>query len=277
MTQTGIAAELGRSVSELFRMLACLERRGYVARPSFGEGYVLTMRLHELANLYPPTRRLLDVALPAIRALAERTRQSCHLGVYSAGQLYVVAQVESPAPVGFSVRLATGFPLLGTASGRVLLAFQPGEVRRAWLGPAVDEHAPRLDTIQDLGFERIAGETFRGITDLSRPVLDQRGHALAALTVPYAEMSGAHASLDETAGLLAETAAAIGSASAPAAAGPGTKCTGPPGEVAAAAGGGMTGCGGAATGREAEDAAGRNGSGGAGCWRSGRKGSRAAS
>jgi DNA-binding IclR family transcriptional regulator len=209
MTQTGIAAELGRSVSELFRMLACLERRGYVARPSLGEGYVLTMRLHELANLYPPTRRLLDVALPAIRALAERTRQSCHLGVYSAGQLYVVAQVESPAPVGFSVRLATGFPLLGTASGRVLLAFQPGEVRRAWLGPAADEHAPRLDTIRDLGFERIAGETFRGITDLSRPVLDQRGHALAALTVPYAEMSGAHASLDETAGLLAETAAAI--------------------------------------------------------------------
>src|SRR3954453_18853050 len=143
MTQTGIAAELGRSVSELFRMLACLERRGYVARPSLGEGYLLTMRLHELANLYPPTRRLLDGALPAIRALAERTRQSCHLGVYSAGQRYAVAQVESPAPVGFSGRLATGFPLLGTASGRVLLAFQPGEVRRGGGGGAGGRRGPR--------------------------------------------------------------------------------------------------------------------------------------
>jgi DNA-binding IclR family transcriptional regulator len=198
ITQSQIAGELGRSVAELFRMLACLESRGYIARGPAGEGYTLTMRLHEIANTYPPTRRLLDLALPAMRALALRTRQSCHLGVYNQGRLYVVAQVESPEPVGFTVRLATGFSLLRTASGRVLLAFQPAPVQAAWLDamqppvdPALLAGLPaRLGRIRERGWERVEGETLRGITDLSRPILDPRGHALAALTVPSTEITG---------------------------------------------------------------------------------------
>ncbi len=65
ISQTVIAQRLARTTTELFRMLAVLERRGYVMRELDG-GYRLTLRLFELAHQHPPLKRLLTVALPAM-------------------------------------------------------------------------------------------------------------------------------------------------------------------------------------------------------------------
>jgi DNA-binding IclR family transcriptional regulator len=202
-------------VHKIFRVFACLESRGYIARPRPNDGYVLTMCRHELAHRHPPSERLLHAALPLMRGVAESARQSCHPGVYSQGQLHVIAQVESPTAVGFSVRLATGFPLLRTASGRVLLAFQPDEVHRrlrAAHEPAGEEEAQlqaRLAAIRAQSYERIANESLRGITDISYPILDRSGHTAAALTVPYVELLGGQPSLEATREALARAATAI--------------------------------------------------------------------
>ena len=65
LSQKQLAERLGRSVSEIFRMLVALERRGYVARdPKTGE-YTLTLKLFRIASQFPPTERLLQAALPS--------------------------------------------------------------------------------------------------------------------------------------------------------------------------------------------------------------------
>src|SRR2546422_6132602 len=40
-----IAGRLGRTVNEVFRMLVCLEERGYISRTGSDERYKLTLRL----------------------------------------------------------------------------------------------------------------------------------------------------------------------------------------------------------------------------------------
>src|SRR5579875_2127371 len=58
-----IAQRLERSSGELFRMLSCLQHRGYLHRGNGGDAYTLTTQLFELAHRHPPTRLLLDAAL----------------------------------------------------------------------------------------------------------------------------------------------------------------------------------------------------------------------
>ena len=48
MSRTEIAKGLGRAPTELFRMLTCLEQRGYVLRDQDSGKYRLSLRLYEM-------------------------------------------------------------------------------------------------------------------------------------------------------------------------------------------------------------------------------------
>ena len=85
-----IARALSRSVGEIFRMLAVLEMRGYIAQESASGRYVLTTLLFERANKLPNVRRLTSIAGPRMRALASEIRQSVHLGIVTNGEVLVV-------------------------------------------------------------------------------------------------------------------------------------------------------------------------------------------
>src|SRR5229473_2180737 len=72
ISQKHLAARVGRSVGEIFRMLGDLEQRGYVVRgPKTGE-YGLSLRLFQLATQHPPARRLQQAALPVMEELAAK-------------------------------------------------------------------------------------------------------------------------------------------------------------------------------------------------------------
>ena len=194
LTQSAIGAALDRSTNEIFRMLNCLERRGWIVRKRPDETYTLSLKLFHLANHHPPARRLLDIAIPHMRQMALSIQQSCHLGVYSDGALLVIAQAESPIPVGLSVRQGVRFPLIETSSGRVLLAFQRPEIQAQWLReagapqPGTIAHSKlmqRLLHCRHEAFETVSDETLDGVTDICFPVFDAAGDACAALAVPY--------------------------------------------------------------------------------------------
>jgi DNA-binding IclR family transcriptional regulator len=194
ISQTTIAQHLGRNTTELFRMLAVLERRGYVTREPDG-GYRLTLRLFELAHQHPPLKRLLTVALPAMQALALEARQSNHLVVHFARRILVVAQVDSPEPMGFAVRLGAHFPFRpDRASSRVLSAFQPEGMQHELIEELLANSARaitaakvrgELAEIAKNGMYMAPSDTTEGVTDLCAPVFDHSEGAVAALTLPY--------------------------------------------------------------------------------------------
>lgn len=141
-SQADLARDLGRSASEIFRMLNCLERRGYIVKDRASGRYRLTLRLYELAHTHTPVDQLLHAADGPMRDLARRVRESVHLCVLSDGKLLVLAQVESQNRTRVSVEIGGRFPVVLTASGRILLAHLPPEERTAFL--ARDEDWARL-------------------------------------------------------------------------------------------------------------------------------------
>ncbi len=191
MSLNRISATLGRTVSELFRMVQVLEHRGYLETAESG-GYVLSNRLFALGMARAPTKDLLDAALPAMRRLADAVGQSCHLAVASGDQIVVVARVETPGQVGFSVRVGHRREITASASGVVLYAFQSPEVRREWkqrLSPGADaadwkRFEASAEAAREAGFHRMESSSVEGVTDLSAPIVHQ-GFVTAALTIPF--------------------------------------------------------------------------------------------
>jgi DNA-binding IclR family transcriptional regulator len=199
VAQSQIAASLGRSVGEIFRVLQTLERRGYIVRDADSGLYLLSMRLLDLAGRQPPLRALALRAAGPMSRLSDATAQSCNLAVLDGVQVRVIAQQESPSDFGFLVRVGAAFPVDSTATGVVLLAFCHEDRRASILadlqrgGTDVEALAHRIHSAQSDGFAQNADARQPGILDLAFPVPDgvgagrdgANGAAVAALTVPY--------------------------------------------------------------------------------------------
>ncbi len=211
--QSETARRLGRSSGEIFRMLACLERRGYIDRSRGDERYRLTSKLFELAHYHPPTKKLLQTALPEMQRLAAKARQSCHLAVRHEDQILIVAQVDGPGFMGFSVRVGAQIPLLDACSGQLLLAMQDPTLARLWVPESglerFDSLADDFAKIKRDGYHHQSSQVTRGVVDLSRPVCDHTGQAIAALTVPCIDQIGDCPSHQDVLALLNESTAAV--------------------------------------------------------------------
>jgi len=188
-----LSAKLGRSVGEIYRMLTCLINRNYVANN--GETYALTTRLFELSHIHPPTERLLQECVPVMLELADRLDQSCHVTVYNRGKQVVLAKVDAPTGMGFSMRVGAEIGVTQSASGRVLLAFQDPDTMRMRLEESMEgtsrkevlEMGNLLREVARNGFASFESNQFRGLHAVSFPILNSQQQALASLTVPYLE------------------------------------------------------------------------------------------
>ena len=196
LTLNEIARVLGRTSSELFRMVNALSRRGYTIQRD-GDRYSLTLKLFELAHRHKPIKSLTAAAAPLMRELVNRTLQSCHLTVFHAGRVMVVAEIDSPERWAFGLKVGAEVGLTDTASGYVLLAFQDDAGRRSMLashqeveGELDVRQAQLLTVVRDVarkGYAQIQSRQIRGVTNIAFPVLDTAGHAMAVLNIPYIE------------------------------------------------------------------------------------------
>lgn len=193
LTKSDVARRLNRTVSEIFRMLLCLEARGYIARVDDNDRFRLTLKMFRMSLEYPPTKRLVSEALPMMQEVVHTIHQSCHLGVLEAGQVVIVGQADSPISPGFYVKAGAIVDLMHAATGHVILAHLPLDVREraieTWqqltqkrVPKDLNEH---LRKIEEQGYEERDSYEIRGVINVTYPILDERGNAVAALTVPY--------------------------------------------------------------------------------------------
>jgi DNA-binding IclR family transcriptional regulator len=217
LTTSQIAAELGRSVSELFRMVNALVHRGYVAAAESGDGFELTNKLFALGMARAPAKSLLEDALPEMRKLTRVIGQSCHLAVAHEEHMVVVARIEAPGNQGYSVRVGYRRLLIESTSGLVLYAFQPENIRAEWrarLASGVSQKAwkafeERAASARSHKYVKADSNVTRHILDLSAPIMSA-DEVAAALTCPYIETPTA-LSVRDTIAAIRQTAEAISS------------------------------------------------------------------
>jgi len=195
-TLNELSVKLGRTVSEIFRMVVTLERRGYV-QGDHNDRYTLTLKLFEMAHRQQPIRSLTAMALPLLRDLANVTRQSCHLSIYHSGRVAVIAQVDSPERWSFGLKVGAVMGLTDTSSGHVLLAFRDLAERERMLAAHTRVEGENdvepaallalLDEIRAAGHEIVPSRQMRGVTNVAFPLIGSSGDAVAAVNVPYLE------------------------------------------------------------------------------------------
>lgn len=217
MTTSQMAHTLGRSVSELFRMVLALEYRGYIAPNSEGrDGYVLTNKLFTLGISQGTVKTLLEASGPAMKELSRIIGQSCHLVVPSGDQIAVVARFESPMELGFSLRVGYRRPLIESNSGALLYGFAPPETKGEWLKKLsqgvhperIERFLSRALTAAEQGFIKLESDFAEGITDYCVPI-HGRGGAVAVLVVPYIGIKGQLWTSEQIVNHLMEAAAKV--------------------------------------------------------------------
>ena len=182
LTQAEIAQGINRTPSEIYRMLVCLEERGYIVRGANAGKYRLSLKMYSLSHSHTPFDELKRVAHYPMQMLSELTRQSCHLSILNNDQLLVIAQMRSPSAVSLSIEEGTHFPLSMTSSGLTMLSAFSKKDRadilsrdayyKNWSKAERDALNEEIDTIKRQGYRCANSKLTSGVTDIAVPVGD---------------------------------------------------------------------------------------------------------
>ncbi len=180
-------AELGRQLQlsrpTLYRLLATLEKSGFVR----AEGEPLRFRLGPaigpLAQVWSSNLNLPQIAAPILEELRRDAEETVALLVPRGDQRLCVA--ELPGPHGLTVVRGIGStaPLNRGASGKAILAYLPGmeNVHRR-------EFGKELQKIRRSGYALSRGELMPGVVALAAPFFDRSGAVAGSVAVFAAEV-----------------------------------------------------------------------------------------
>jgi DNA-binding IclR family transcriptional regulator len=190
LTQKEISTRLGRSVSELYRMLNLLVRRGYIT--NYDDKFSPSAKLFQLSQAHPPFQRLLTAAIPIMEELSRDVGFGCDLRVYNRGSQTILASVEAPSGMGFFIRPGAEIEIGPSASGRVIIAFQDAETMEIRLRESFPNASSQevklfrkdVHEVAVKGHAAIQSKQYSGLFAISFPVLDLSRHAVGAITVP---------------------------------------------------------------------------------------------
>ena len=188
LTISEIATGLGLSMSEIFRVIMVMERRGWLKRKA-GDRLRVSTKVLNLAFKATPAEELIQAAAPFMRELVQRVQQSCHLVIGNGETGLVVYRQQTPGPTVFAVRIGSEISLEDTCSGHVLLAFNGVVLDVVQVAAAQNGSiSTTLHRVRARGYEMMKSARTLGVTDMSYPIFDGQGHAVAALTIPFLQL-----------------------------------------------------------------------------------------
>jgi DNA-binding IclR family transcriptional regulator len=219
LSQIEIARRLDKTVSQVFRMITCLEKRGYIFKDPESSVYSLTLKMYQLVNHHPPVEKLLRTATGPIMDLVNRIEESCHLSVLKGNQIVILSQHDSPKRVSVHVRVGSTISLHDSNSGRVLLAFSSRDEQETLLNsdPLFKKFTKQektefydvLKKIRDCGHFIAESFSVSGIVDVVVPVMAGNSEPVAALTVPCIKYHGVDIPTDRIVADMKKTALLI--------------------------------------------------------------------
>ncbi len=192
-SQTEIGSGKNKNPNEIYRMLVCLEEKGYIDKSQVSGKYSLSLKLYHLSHRHPPINSLRMAALYPMQELSEYTQQSCHLSILYKNDVLLIAQSLSPGPISLSIEVGSKFPVYETTSGRVILSQFEKSKQLFYLdrveqfrGLSKDEKADyldQLDRIRNQGYDMRESETTIGVLDIVVPFSIPEIEIIGALAV----------------------------------------------------------------------------------------------
>lgn len=188
LSLSAISQQTGLSLSRTHRIMATLERSGFVSRSPESKGYRLLFGT-ATAGLQQSFDLVLDTAYPRLQELRDDSGETAHLSVLAGRHIYFAASVESPQVMRVTSRVGRRLPALVTAAGKVLLAQRPDEelapLVRAQTGDAGQATGllKQLREARRTGMARNLGESEQGMATLAVAIRTADGPATHALSI----------------------------------------------------------------------------------------------
>ncbi len=192
---TDASEKLGVGRSTAHRLLAMLEYRGFVHQEPTTRAYIAGNALVELGKSIVHEAELDELALPELRSLVSRVRETAHITILRGTNVFFTACVESPEPTHTPSHAGTTFPAHTTASGKVLLAeLDDAELRARYAGFTWE--APRrhgigswselrreLAAVRRRGYGMNYEENHHGVHAVGVSIKDDAGRVWGAVAV----------------------------------------------------------------------------------------------
>jgi DNA-binding IclR family transcriptional regulator len=188
-----LSRSLGLPKPTTFRLVRTLESAGFVQRDPLTRRYLVGSAFEDIAlsalrfGAGHGARRLL------MDRLAQRLGARINLVVLRSGNLSFVEWVESTTPLRVDIDPATSMPVHCTASGKLLLAFGPPELRESVLRSApfpartkntlTTARALRRELVEihGRGYAEDNEELLQGVNCVAVPVYSRTGDVVAGL------------------------------------------------------------------------------------------------
>ncbi len=115
---------LGMNKSQVFRILATLEGRGYVEKGKNSVKYRLGPTAYEIGQKFLSRMELLERVRPIMQRLARECNEAVYLAVRRKKEALMLGMVDSTQMVNTVPLVGNSYPMPQTAVGKVLLAFE---------------------------------------------------------------------------------------------------------------------------------------------------------
>jgi len=193
MTLSEVAQHTDMTRAAARRFLLTLVREDYAETD--GKYFTLRPRVLDLGFAYLTSSGIWQPAQPAMKEVAERTRESCSLAVLDGEEIVYVLRVPAQRVLTIGLSVGTRLPAHCTALGRTLIAGLPDEERARFVETCrlealtprttVDRarFAARIAEAGRRGWTTVDEELENGLRAIAVPVFDREGRTAAAMCV----------------------------------------------------------------------------------------------
>lgn len=195
LTLSEVAVALGITRSSAYRLLFTLGHMGFVVFDAETKTYTLGPQVLRLGYGYLASRDLVEVAMPHLVRLRDRTGWSAHLGELHGRDVVYLARVATRRSIASTVHVGTRLPARFTTMGRILLSgLSAGEVRELYrdepfAGGGNKTVGTLAGLLEQLAADREAGAVVQnsgyepGVASIAAAVRDMTGHIVAAINI----------------------------------------------------------------------------------------------
>ena len=188
------AALLRRPRSTTYRLMAQIEKVGFLDRDSETGLYRLGIRLAALGELAQRSTSLQRISQPVVRRLSRQTGETATLLLLVDGEGIAVLHSESPHRVVAKGILGRYWPLHASAGGKALLAWLPEEEAKGLLIKRLARYTPttlvtqtalkkEFKQIRERGYATVRGEFIDDVWGAAVPIFNHREELEGAVTL----------------------------------------------------------------------------------------------
>lgn len=195
MPLSEIATLSGLDRSAAQRLVFTLEALGYLRRVHNSRDYALTSRVLQFSYNFLCAHELLHKAAPYLVDLSSTLGETTNLQELAGHEVIYVGRYPGRHLMNVDIMVGSRLPAVFTASGTAILSHASREEQEAAIAAtplrALTPHTitdkglllERMQRAAETGYAIIANETVLGDIAVASAILDEHGHAVAAITI----------------------------------------------------------------------------------------------